>query len=1642
MKENQRLQIVCFWLVVLLALFGEVVIRQGRVKAARQDSSTESASVQAPAASPTPGTPGTKRVKFSLSTTRAYGTNEPARFYVNYLGVETLDFRVYRVDNPFLFFRQLENPHVMGEEEYAEVSDVSTRVGRQPSALERVRAFKRRIYQRIKSYIRGQLTRKSRTAFNDRFMTGEQRPLFEADFARMPLLNPDQMVRSWRQVLTPMANEYDTRMITLGKRDAGVYLVEAVSGDLRAYTIAVVTDLTVVQKTTSDGHLLVYAVDRQSGEPRGSVNIEVVRRGKVLASGTTNVEGVFRATVERDLPPAKPPVAREDFDPAAMAEEQNSDYLILAGRGWHFAASDLSAYSFRWNNLYASEGGADDMASYVYTERPVYRPGQKVFFKGIVRRIAEEGYEIPLARIVPVIVRGADDKELSRQDLTMTMRGTFSGEFEIPANAPLGNYRIIPLINNAPAGEGSFQVAEYKKPEYKVTVATPRKFVPVGEKATFTVEAKYFFGEPVRQAQVKYYIYRSRYYHWWGEREDDGLGASGEADEGAEDLYGYGNDMVLEGEGRLDAAGRLTVPFEVPMSENEVWDYTYRLEAQVTDASRREISGQASFVGTRGRLVVTASPDRYVYFQGDTANITVKAADYEGRPQAAKVRLVFSEIRYEQVEKEEDGYKYIEYKPLRRELSSTEVTTNAQGEGAGKYRVPIVGYIRIEAIFEEGGRRIPSLGGYLYSTDRNNGWADMASRDSGSIRLVADKAAYQPGDVARVLAILPHDNVHLLVTTEMNRILSVRHVYAQGRVAVIDLPIEERHVPNVYLSVTYVRGGEMFEQSRSLAVPARAKFLRLDLIPDKRQYKPREPASWTVLARDADGKPAAGVEVSLGVVDESIYSIAADNSGDIRRGFYGTRYNGVSTGFSSSFTFTGYSGKKEMQLTQNRRARQLADFKNESQYAEVTIRKEFRDTAFWAPEVVTGPDGRATAKMILPDNLTTWRATARAVTADLRVGSRIDRVLSRKDLILRLETPRFMTEGDVVTVSGIVHNYLPTEKVAQIELKVSGATLLNDSRQTVTIGSQGEQRIDWRIEASQVGSATLTATARTDVESDGVELPLPVVPLGLKETRAEAAALTGESVEKSWTLDLPGNASPQLRSLRLEASPSIAGALFGGLDYLTSYPYGCTEQTLSSFVPNVIVARTLKEVKSASLRQDNDLPRKVQRGFDRLYELQHSDGGWGWWKDDKTDPLMTAYAIDGLTLAARSGFEVQTYRLEIARDRLKVILDSGRTADDKPIDPDSRAYLVYVMANSGKVGQGLLDDLYARRRDLQSYGLALLALALDAAGDKRRAGEVAAEVEQGARTTEYDAHWEATLRPLPSYSEQADTEATVHALRALARLRPGSPLLPKAARWLVANRQNGYYWESTKQTAFAILGLTDYLRVSRELSADYSFEVYLDGEQVLSRRVTAAEAVGGQALVVERSGTGLGGSSRIRVVKRGAGTLYFSAALEYYRREESVAPRASSNLTLTREYLRLKVSEVNGKPTWALEPLTGEVRSGDLLVSRLRLQGSRARYVMIEDPLPAGCEQVEQVSGIELGSVDGRWSDWYNQREFRDLRTVYFLDYFDGNTTFQTAMRVQVPGSFKVSPARAELMYQPAVQSNTGSVNFRFSDRQ
>jgi uncharacterized protein YfaS (alpha-2-macroglobulin family) len=1508
---------------------------------------------------------------FSLSSGKTYGPGDKPAIQMWSQNIDSLEFRVYRVKDPILFFQKLEDVHRLG-------TGNAPRKAGQTTLIERFHQLKTRARDTVRNTFRAQYTPDSREAIRNWMAAKNRQPVVPAtNYPGLPLLNSQQVVSVWRQNVAH-TKRWESETIPVPVNDKGLYLVEAAHEDLRAYTLVIVTDLTIVTKT-APGRLLSFVVDRPSHAPVADCPLVVWSNKLEIARPHTDSSGLAD-------------VAVKDANPEST--------LVLARRGDDFAIDSLSS----WN---LSSDPDRYTVGYVYTDRPVYRPGHTVHWKAILRNQLASAYRVPAAQQVSAEIQDPEGKTVLRKDVTVSAMGTIQGDVPLAASAALGYYSIQIHLGENSEVSGGFYVEEYKKPEYEVRVTPDKRRVLQGSPVQAAISARYFFGEPVANATVKYVVHKFRY--WYPLYADQDESDDQSAEEG--DLGG--GEEVSEESGKLDADGKLTVLIPTEIDQRN-WDMRYRIEARVTDAANREIAGAASIVATHGSFLVNVQPDQYVYEPGQTATFSVEARDYDGAPIQTAVHAAL----VEHVWKKRDGA------PLQQ--------TDAQTDATGKAKVSFVvkdggSYlVRVSAKTPEG-RTVESRT-YVWVTGSARSWySDGGER----LQIVTDKKSYRPGDVAKVMIVTGVPDAHILVTAEGRELYSKQVIKASKPTLTVEIPVRPEYIPNFFVSAAFVRDGQLSQGSKSLNVPALEQQLKVDVTPSKPEFKPGEPALYTITARDSADKPVSA-EFSLGVVDEAIYSVRPDTTQDIFKFFFGKTYNRISTSSSLSYYFQGESGKHRMQLTGMRSRRNLAQLKPEA-LVQPKVRKAFPDTALWLANVTTDSSGRAVAKLDFPDSLTTWRATARGITKDTKVGAAINKVIVRKNLMARLVTPRFFTLGDEVTISVLAHNYLKTTKTARISLEAAGLDIIDGSTREVQIPTGGEGKVDWRVRATASGEATVTGKALTNEESDAMELTLPIIPYGVKLSQARAGTLSGASGTQEVELTFPGAIEPTSRTLELSVTPSVAGAIFGALEYLTSFPYGCTEQTMSSFLPNVIVTQALKNLQLKSKIDPAALQKKVKAGLDRLYTYQHEDGGWGWWQTDDSHPFMTAYVVAGLTQAQAAGYEVRPDAIEKAAAWL-----TKRLEVDKNLAPDPRAYAVYALTLQSRDRQGavahILDSAWSQRSKMSSYGIALLGLALQSAADPR-AVEAATTLESQAVSDDREASWPVHQDAMLDFSGDATPEATAHAVKLLTDLRPTSPLLPKAALWLVNHRDQGYYWSSTKQTAMVVYGLTGYLKASGELHPNFAVTLSVNGKQVSSTHFTDADGLSPSAPVIRLKTADLApGANHIRVGKTGEGRLYWSARAEYYSTEDKLTQTGSQSLNLSRDYFKLVPVKEGDQIVHQLEPLEGPVQTGDLLVARLTLNGGKWRYLLIEDPIPAGAEFIENDQLYKIKNRPPWWQYYFARREFHDDHAAIFQTYFSGKETQHLyLLKIVNPGKFRISPARVQPMYQPQYLSTTDS---------
>ena len=1518
---------------------------------------------------------------FSLSTSRTFAPGESVKIQLMARNVPELEFRVYKVRDAQKFFAGLKDLHSFGEQSYAPTEQVD-----KETWIERIHDFKAHLWWLVRHFFRGQFTDDARDTFREEQgkLGRRSRVVGAAQFAQIPILNPSQLVARWR-LITPPVIVSETQQLPIDGLAAGVYLIEATDGTYKAYTVAIVTSMAVAERT-QNGQAFLYVADRKTGAPVAKADVALWASGKQQSAGQTDATGMATLGMSESF-------ARLGGTP--------DNVWVLARHGADAALVTPWSYGF---------GPSDQQQerAYIYTDRPVYRPGHTVHIKAVVRVEKGDTLQLPLGGTPTLEVTDSANKVVFSKAMSLSAHGTLAADLVLDADAALGYYNVT--LRGA-GGGGSFYVEDYKKPEYQVAVKSPVQHLLQGNSIQANIEARYFFGEPVAGAKVTYVVHTST--HYWSDsvNEDNSSGNAEDNSDDSDDTWGPTEQE--EQTGVLDANGRLTVTLPTRFDDKHN-DQDYRIEARVTDAANREVSGHTIVLATYGSFRVSAEPASYEYQAGQPVKIKVKAQDYDGKPVQTPVHLVAAQVNWDSVTHVRNE----------KQVATADATTGL--DGTALVDLPMSG--ASSGNFEVTASAQTPENRTVHGTTWVWIWSGAGSwyQPNAQAQIVADKKSYKVGDTAHLLLVTGLKESWAVVTVEGNSVQSRQLLHATGESFAFDVPITQRAQPNLVVSAMLVHDDQLITAQKSIKVPPVQRTLTITVTPSKSQYEPGDKTSFDVYAADSQGKPVAA-DLSFGEVDEALYSVRPDTTQSMVGFFYPQRYVYLQTQTSFDFFFSGQAGKKSPLLAglQGLYRPRMAKVKPGSDLVVPKVRKAFPDTAYWNPDVHTGPDGHAKVEFDFPDALTTWRTTVRAMTDDGKAGGAVTRVLVRKNLIVRLAAPRFFRQGDETVLRVIAHNYLATAKNVTFALDVSGVDVIGGQTQTVNVPARGESYVDWRVKARSTGNAVLTAKALTNVESDALQMTLSVLPYGVKRRAVGGGVVFSGAGQNQWAYRFPANSNAGTRGITITVAPSVAGTVFDALDYLTSYPWGCMEQTMSSFLPDLMAAQAIDKLHVSSPIDRKTLDDMVKAGLERLKSYQHDDGGWGWWPDDQSRVFMTAYVVSGLGQAKTAGYVVDAAEGNKGRTWLLSAL-----AAHPDMIPDLRAYVVYALATTGGAPAEALDKAWSGRDKLSDEGLALAGLALDAASDSR-AHQAALLLEKKAKVSDTDAHWENNYDGLMDYWDDTSPETTAFALKLLVRQDRGSGLMPKAAEWLAANR-DGDYWFSTEQTAMVVGGLTDYLALSGELANSSDVEVLINGTSVGRRHFGPGDGFA-TPWKIQVTAAQLGAGGQVTVRKTGNGITYWSAESDWYSADHRLFQQGKRVLNITRDYFLLKKRQ--DKPTdpitYDLSPLNGPVHVGDIVAVRLALSGTQWSYLMAQDPIPAGTEFLENTGLYTLNNKPDWWADWFTRKEFHDDRAAFFNSDFSGRSEYVYLLKVVNPGKFQISPAQAGLMYQSNVETTT-----------
>lgn len=1062
------------------------------------------------------------------------------------------------------------------------------------------------------------------------------------------------------------------------------------------------------------------------------------------------------------------------------------------------------------------------------TDRPIYRPGQTVYFKAILRRTLDQGYQTLAKCPVKVRIRDPKDNPFDEISLTTNEMGTLDGKFEIPEEGQTGPYTLVLMVGKNPVMEGTdtayqtITVAAYRKPEFKVGAKPTEKRWLAGEPVTFEIDAAYYFGAPVGQAEVRYTVRRNPLY-FYAYDPNEAAFYSGDGNMYSSDTYGA-SPVVADDKVHTDNDGkvRITVP-----SDPKLGDHTYSISVTVTDASRRQVSGGASVPVYSAKLRIGMTTEVYCASLGQIVPITIRAVDLDGRPAAAKVRVKV----YKPVWDEKNG-KW-------KEVEVTETSVNVPASGKATFSIPAkeAGQLIIRAVAPDGTGRVAKTETSLYVAGN---FKEKEEPKAPEMSLMLDRKFYRPGDKVQAFTTTNRPKRPILVVMEGQDIWNYQVLQTGKTSANWTIPTSVAMSPNAYVTATQWSDGQMLSANRIVPLPDPSRRIKVEATPDKTVYRPGDKATYTIRTLDYAGKPIPA-EVSLSVVDEAIYALSADNTQDLYQVYWGTRENYVTMNVSAPEEMSGGAYQRVSTVA--------------------PVRQRFEDTAFWKADVETDASGKTEVSFEVPGNLTSWRATARGITGTTQVGMSTNNVLANRPVMLRLATPRQVVQGDRVTLIGTIDNRSEQDRTFTVRLNVDGLKLADGGNREVLVAAKKQAKVQWVLDAEKIpesGNAELTgeivdkAEPRNADYADALQVKLRVVPAGSPERVLVGGTVKSEATAK---LDLPSD--------RVEPASVVKVQVRSGLG-----------PVLNESAQSVLRSGRYSSVAAADqllVAAEMKMPTGTKEVRESLAMISRTQGadGWGWWEGAPSDPLITARVLFALSEARRSGITVYDNLLQAAREA--AVLRYARTNLW-----EHRAILASSLAFAGDSrGKVYLDETKDRGQNLSPYARLRLAAGYAQLGERGVANDIVDGVMKEASSGAADSYvpvgegigWSTT-----------SMEATTEALWVMAKLDRDDNTQARFARW-IAEPGEADAWRSIDENTNTVRALKSYTKRHPDASELGDVEVTVGGQTV--KAVPAK--FGNQATALIPRGALANGANEVKIRRTGGGEAFYVVDATIFR---------------------------------------------------------------------------------------------------------------------------------------------------------------
>lgn len=1288
---------------------------------------------------------------------------------------------------------------------------------------------------------------------------------------------------------------------------------------------------------------------------------------------------------------------------------------------WNFGI-DLWRFNISYNWYIRSE----EYDAYIFTEKGLYRSGEKVHIKGILRKKKKGQWVLPDVKFVNFVVTNSRDEEIVNENLQLNLFGSFSKIIQLSDDAPTGVYSVrIILPKKDYSFYHSYRVEAYRPVEFEVMVNAEKDTFIAEETFKGTIISKYLFGMPMRDAPVSWNLQRRYHYLSFPQHEGYQFGEYIEERE---------VELLASGTGKLNAEGKHKV--SVKLSKEDIYcPSIISLEGTVTAPNKRSISKIQNWIALNADVLIGLKRSQYVYLVGDTVDLRLITVKPSGEKIGnKKIRIEIVKQEWKSIKKARLGgrYEWVSEK-VEKEIEKREVVSRVDSTMVD-FIPKEPGYYYVRAHTKDGKARESFTKIYFYVSGQ--GYAGWLMRDDDMIELVADKDKYEVGDTARILVKSPYDSANCLVTVERELVLRHFTKKLRGNADYVEIPIESIDLPNIYVCVTLLRGrvkelswDEEKEEDLgkpqfkigyvNLKVDTKEKHLKVKTWSDKTDYRPRDSVTVYCEVKNYKDQAVANSEVALFVVDLGVLNIINFQTPDPFPYFYGSRYLSVKT-IESRLNILG-----ERDYGEKGEERGGGGLEGEG----VSYREKFIATVLYKAHIKTDKSGKATAKFQLPDNLTKFRVMTVVQTKNSEFGSADSTFKVNLPFILTPSIPRFVRVGDEFMAGIVLHNRTDKEEKATVECTVEGLKLHHEDKKETTLPPDGSKEVLFSFVAENKGEAIFSFNAMMGKEKDALRLKIPVSLPPFIEAVATFSSTTDSTLEG---IIVPSNIYENMGSIEILLSSSILAGMKRGIEHLLDYPYGCLEQRLSRILPLIVGEEIINQFALAPVT-GKALRDTVQAVLDEVSEYQLYSGGFVYFKDGYIPgPYLSAYTMYVLKKAGQAGYDID---IEVIKDGISFLSNVLRWKDVSWTYPynfyaklNTKAFCLYSLAIWGHKEVSYASKLFESREQIPIFGKTLLLKA----GRKLKMGkrfedELVRIILNKIKLTPTTTHFEESENR--GWTFPSPAKVTGFVVQTFTELNISFPYKDQTIRWLVQERSKKSK-PTTHENAFVFDAFQTYYKKYEKEEPDFVARIILDEREILKQTFKGRTTKPPERRTFSLDPLPKNELLPINITKQGDGRLYYTLRMFYALKENPIA--FDEGFYIWKEILTLDNKEVKKFKRGKIYKVIVHV-----VVSETRI------FAVVDDPLPAGFVPVQTFFATESRQVQeqywedrwqqmGHWWGGFDHEEHYDDKTLLFGQHlFPGEHTRVYYIRAATSGTFLAPSTKAEEMYSPEVFGST-----------